>query len=824
MSAQGQILSRPLVATYRIQLGPAFGFTETAGILDHLDSIAVSHVYLSPVAEAVPGSTHGYDVVDHRRVREELGGEAGLRSLLDAAARRGMSVLIDHVPNHVSAARAELNDRWWATLRDGPASFSARWFDIDWAAHDGKVLVPKLDAPIADVMQRGSAAAGGMSIGAGDRGPELQVGTLRFPLAPGTEQLELTEALARQHYQLVWWRNPARNVRRFFTIDDLVGVRVEDEAVAAEVDTIPVMLTDHPAFAGVRIDHVDGLADPGGYLDRLRARLGERWILVEKILAHDETLPRTWPVHGTTGYEHITVSEHAFLDPAGAGPLHALWSGLTGETSTFDDVERTARAEVLAEGLAPDLERLVHTVMASLPVDERGTSAAHDAESFRAALIEITLALDRYRTYLPDPDSNGMVDLIHGRAAARRPDLGGPLDIVVDMIRHVPLVQTRWQQLTGPVMAKGAEDRAFYRHLPLASLSEVGGAPGSFGLPRDDFHTFQRRVQAAWPDTLLAGSTHDTKRSEDVRARSLVLAEVADDWAIAVRRWFADHEALVDALDAPAVLLALQTVVTAWPIDVARLSDYLVKASREAATRTTWADPDPAYEEDLGRLADVLVADMRRAPDGPSSLTTMAARLDVAGRTNSIAALAVRLMSPGVPDLYQGSIAYSFTLVDPDNRVPPDWNHQRAIAERAAALDGPTAWALGLEAAPFDTTDDLNRAVLIGRLLRLRRDLPQCFGPDASYEPLAPLGEHSGHVIAFERRHGPDLGVVVVVVRQPVGLGPDHRAWRPTTVPLAPGSWRNVLDDQAPTIVGPVDVDITSLIARFPAAVLIRTR
>ena len=824
MNDHRHLTSRPLVATYRIQLGPDFGFEAAAGILDHLDSLGVSHLYLSPVAEAVPGSTHGYDVVDHRRVRAELGGEAGLRALLDAAERRGMSVLIDHVPNHASAARAELNDRWWSTLRDGPASFSAGWFDIDWAAHDGKVLVPKLDAPIAEVMQRGSAADGGMTIAEGDRGFELQVGTLRFPMAHGTEQLELTEALSRQHYRLLWWRDPARNVRRFFTIDDLVALRAENEAVAEEIDTIPAMLADHPAFAGVRVDHVDGLADPGGYLAGLRDRVGDRWIVVEKILAPDEMLPGAWPVQGTTGYEHITVSEHTHLDPRGAGPLRELWTDLTGDRSPFDEIERNARREVLDDGLAPDLDRLVRTLSASVPAGEPRLESI-PAPSIREAFVELTLALDRYRTYLPDPESDAVLDLAHARAAARRPDLDGPLDLVVDMIRNVPAVQARWQQLTGPVMAKGAEDRAFYRYLPLAALAEVGGAPGAFATVLDDFHAFQQRVQASWPDTLLAGSTHDTKRSEDVRARSLALSEIAVDWAAAVRQWFVDHHALVDLLDAPSILLALQTVVTAWPIDATRLDAYLVKASREAATRTTWSDADEAYEAALGRLADTLVTDMLGS--GTPSIAELATRLDRAGRANSLAALAVRLTSPGVPDLYQGSIAFAFTLVDPDNRTPPDWDRQRALAERAVGLDGPTAWAAGLAGGPSDTLDDASRAVVIGRLLRLRRDLPGCFGPDSVYEPLTPRGAKRDHVIAFERRsgadHATDLATVTVAIRRPIGLGTDHRTWD-TTVALGPGTWRNVLDDEAPAIVGPADIDLGALVGRFPAAVLIRTR
>ena len=278
------------IATYRIQLTPSFGFAETVGILDHLVGLGVSHLYLSPIAEAVPGSLHGYDVVDHTRIRADFGGEDGLTALLDAADVQGLGVIIDHVPNHMSVAEAHLNDRWWEMLRDGTDSAAARWFDVDWS--DGRVIVPKLGDPLDQVL-----AEGGLTIGVGDRGPELRYGPLRFPLADGTEDLDVATAVDRQHYRLQWWREPARNVRRFFTIDDLVAVRAEEPDVAEVIDTIPARLADHPAFAGVRVDHVDGLAQPEAYLHGLRRRIGDdRWLLVEKILADGEMLPPSWPV------------------------------------------------------------------------------------------------------------------------------------------------------------------------------------------------------------------------------------------------------------------------------------------------------------------------------------------------------------------------------------------------------------------------------------------------------------------------------------------------------------------------------------------------
>jgi len=332
-------------ATYRFQLTPSFGFAAAAGQLARLAALGISHVYLSPITEAVPGSTHGYDVVDHTRVRDELGGLDGLTALLDALAGRGMGALVDHVPNHMAVGRPELNGPWWAMLREGPDSAAARWFDVDWEAAGGKVILPVLgDRRDVDRLER--------------RDGDLHLGDRRWPLAPGTGSLPMDELLERQHYRLQHWADPARNVRRFFTIDDLVAVRVEHAEVAAAVDTVPRLLAGHPAFAGVRVDHVDGLADPLTYLAGLRETIGaDRWLLVEKILAPGERLPDAWPVDGTTGYEHAALLEHAMLDRAGWDLLRRRWVAETGDRRPFRDWELDARREVLDAGLRPDLQR-----------------------------------------------------------------------------------------------------------------------------------------------------------------------------------------------------------------------------------------------------------------------------------------------------------------------------------------------------------------------------------------------------------------------------------------------------------------------------------
>lgn len=790
------------IATYRIQLTPSFGFAATIGILDHLVRLGVSHLYLSPIAEAVPGSLHGYDVIDHSRVRSDFGGDDGLTALLDAADAHGLGVIVDHVPNHMSVAQAHLNDRWWEMLRDGPDSDAGQWFDVDWASTDGRVIVPKLGDPLDQVI-----AEGGLSIGDGDRGAELRYGPLRFPLAAGTEYLDVAAAVDRQHYRLQWWREPARNVRRFFTIDDLVAVRAEEPAVAAVIDTIPSRLADHPAFAGVRVDHVDGLAQPEAYLHGLRRRIGdERWLLVEKILAVGEALPPSWPVDGTTGYEHIRVTEHALLDPAAETPLTVLWNELTGDDRSFGAVEDVARREVLDGGLRPDLDRLVRLVA------ERAAAEGMSADGWRAAVVELTIGLHRYRTYLPD-DAASVVELqvAHDRAVAVRPDLADELARLVQLVRRDPVVAERWQQLTSPVMAKGAEDRAFYRYFRLAALCEVGGAPGQFTLPVEEFHEHQRLVQSAMPITMLAGTTHDTKRSEGVRARALALAEIADDWAVVVGTWFAEHRDLLrrNGLDASTSLLALETAVAAWPIEADRLVEYLVKSTREADVHTSWTDPDRAYEDALARLAEVVAgefSDVERDAPASGALADILVRILRPGWARSLATLLVRLTAPGVPDLYQGTVAFTYSLVDPDNRVEPDWDERRSLVDRARVLDGPAAW-LGdeIEAA---------KAVVVTRTLALRRRRPTAFGREARYLALDTSGEHADRVLAFARADGHGPQAVTIVTMHEVA------DWADTAVVLPGGSWRNVLDDDAEIAVAAAPVRVARWLGRFPVALL----
>ncbi len=735
------------VATYRLQLTPEFGFDAAIGLLGHIHRLGVSHLYLSPISQAVPDSSHGYDVVDHTAVRGEFGGASAFERLLDAVAALRMAVIFDHVPNHVAATRPDLNPTWWALLRDGPGSAADAWFDVDWELTDGRVILPVLGAPREQAIEQSAIAVEGDAL--------VVYGDRRLPLAPGTEDLPLAEMLAAQHYLLQHWRNPARNVRRFFTIDDLVAVRVEHEHVAEVVDTLPARYADHDGFGGVRVDHVDGLADPLGYLTGLRRRIGDAALLyVEKIVAPGEWLPDSWPVDGTTGYEFIRSVDHVLLAAGAETVFDELWAECGSDGHTAHELEVIARQEVVDEALAPGFGRLLRIAARGLGVCEA---------DLRDEVGQLTTRLPRYRTYLPDdPDAERLIDAISRGPVARA--LLDPRG--VDQVE----MRRRWQQLTGPVMAKGAEDRSFYRYLRLASLCEVGGDPGRFGITVDEFHTDNQRRLATWPLAMLASSTHDTKRSEDVRARSAALTWLADaepDRTIGFLTGWIVELAGRTGVDAATASLAAQTVITTPGLDAARLNDYLVKACREASTRTDWERPDDDFER---RLAELAVLATSVDPESRLGLDTIAPGI-------SLAATALRLTSPGVPDLYQGSEAVVFQLVDPDNRVPPDWD---TVARFAA--DERTVAALWAE------NDPAVKTVLVREMLALRRRRPDSFGPSGTYAPI----EVSQGAICYAR--GDD---VVVAVRR-------GAAEVTGSLTFPAGTWYDVLDIEAPSLSGTV--------------------
>ncbi|MFJ2131325.1 malto-oligosyltrehalose synthase [Streptomyces sp. NPDC087845] len=757
-------------ATYRLQLQPDFPFSAAAHAVPYLAGLGVSHLHLSPVLEAVPGSRHGYDVVDHGRVRAELGGEEGLRELARTAREHGLGLVVDIVPNHMAAV-PRLNRALWEVLREGAESPYARWFDIDWAAGGGKVLLPVLAGPVGDEIGRLRVD-----------GEVLRHGEQEFPLRAGTAHLPVPELLDAQHYRLGWWRlaRTELNYRRFFTISELIGVRVEDPEVFAATHGKILELVRDGVVDGLRVDHPDGLADPAAYLERLSAAAGGRWTVVEKILTGAEPLPADWAVAGTTGYDALHRIDGLFVDPMGAAELigrYREYAGPAGDRGgDWTSTVRRAAYRVVTHELAAEtalLTRLAVRICAGDPA-----LRDHAPWALHAAVRELLVRVPVYRPYatagapcteaaretLPDavvrdakaafsvPEEASAVDVVRDLALGR---LGGGPDRAAFC--------TRFAQTASASRAKSVEDMAFYRYVPLISANEVGGDPGHPAVTPDEFHAFCTRLARDWPAAGTALTTHDTKRSADVRARIAVLTECPEQWS-----WLLVELERVTPATAPDAQLAWHAWQTAYgcaelpPREMAaRLEPALLKAVREAGLSTSWTEPDPSYE----RAVTDFVAAGPAASSGPvrEALERFAGTLGRYVRANVLGAALVQLTMPGVPDLYQGTEREYVALVDPDNRRP-----FRHAPENGASGE---------------------KGELTAVALRLRRERPEVFGESGTYTPLSARGPAAAHCLAFCRSGE----VVTAVTRLSLRLA-ESGGWRGTELALPDdGPWTDLL-------------------------------
>ncbi|WP_063730878.1 malto-oligosyltrehalose synthase [Streptomyces sp. RTd22] len=787
-------------ATYRLQLQPGFPFAAAERAVPYLASLGVSHLHLSPVLEARPGSSHGYDIVDHTAVRAELGGERGLRALARTARAHGLGLIADLVPNHMAVPVPErLNGPLWEVLRDGPESRYARWFDIDWAEHGRKVLLPVLGGPLGDEWER---------LRPGDDGV-LRYYDHAFPLRPGTERLPLPELLDAQWYRLGWWRlaRTELNYRRFFTISELIAVRVEDpEVFDATHGTLLGLLRDG-VLDGLRVDHPDGLADPGGYLrtldEAVRAATGGegRWTVVEKILARDEPLPAHWPVAGTTGYDALHHIDGLFVDPDGLEKLTAAYRSFTAAPpdrgGDWAATVRRAAEHVVTHELAAEVERLTRT--ASRICATSPPLRDHAPWALRTAIRALLVRLPVYRPYATAGAPAAAADeaMLHRAAEDARTDF--PAFAVeaerraVDTIREAALGRlgdgpdhrdfcARFAQTAAALRAKSVEDTAFYRYTPLLSAAEVGGDPGHPVVSPEEFHAFAARLLRDWPATGTVLSTHDTKRSADVRARIAALTETPARWG----RLLADLTPQPEAPDPQLAWTAWQTALGLGTADAERLVPAVLKAVREAGLHTTWTEQNGAYE-------DAVTAFLESGPW--AALDAFETEIAAPARVNTLGAALLHLTMPGVPDLYTDTERAYRALVDPDNRRPP-------------TLGAPAADGLSAE-----------KLLLTRAALRLRRDHPEWFGPGSAYTPLIAAGPAAAHCLAFLRTDGTKGGAITVTTRLSRRLA-ESGGWDPRTrLPLPPGPWRDLLTDR--TTEGPAPLG--DLLDRLPVALLVRT-
>jgi malto-oligosyltrehalose synthase len=837
---------RPLGSVYRLQLN-GLGFARARSIVGYLHRLGIETLYVSPILAAVPGSTHGYDVIDPTRVDPGLGTQADFGALLDELDDHGMRLLLDIVPNHMAASPS--NRWWWDVLRQGSGSPYAHLFDIDWAAQAGRVLLPVLGKPLGEVL-----ADGDLAVVVEDGEPQIAYFDHRFPLTsdarpgPGGEPVAVGELLGGQHYRLAHWRLGRRqvNYRRFFDIDTLVGVRVEDPDTYATTHALILELMGDERIAGVRVDHIDGLADPAAYLRRLRADVdstrppgsGRRVVLVEKIVARDEHLVPDWPVDGMTGYEFADLAGGLFLDPGAA-------------EAEFDSRATEAKRQALLTLFPGQVDRLVMQVAAVVELEHPGSDL--DPADIREAVIEITVQLRVYRTYLdgsaPSPEDRRRIcdAVIHAhdrldpesaRALGRlghgllAGSIGDPGDEVVGQWLAVA---RRWQQLTGATAAKGVEDTALYRIDGALAAAEVGGDPAAPAVSPHRFHAAMGERSRRHPGTLNATTTHDTKRSEDVRARLAALTEWRRQWEAQVNAWrerYGPGGGRVDLLPHDQRLV-YQTVVGAWPLDpedrlgfASRIQHYAVKAAREAKSRTSWSEPDLLYEDALRRFVGQLLD-----PGDPEFVAEVASVVDaigLAGAINALSLVALKMTVPGVPDVYQGTETGALTLVDPDNRSPVDFGARDAALDaldddRPAGSADPEGWAASLLDRWWDGRAKLH---VTRRLLSCRRAEPDLFDR-APHTPLSTIGPQRDHVVAFSRDWGNRRMVtlvprLVVTLAGPARLPVGSPVWNDTRVELPPGAsgiLRNVFTNETVETAGRA-LPVARALASFPVAVL----
>ena len=791
-------MSRLPSSTYRLQLSPEQDFAATTELVGYLSDLGAGALYCSPLLQPSPGSMHGYDVVDPTHANDELGGESGRTSLVAALREAGLRALIDLVPNHMGVAVPAANPSWWSLLQLGPESPYATWYDADLSV---PILIPVLGSP-EDVD----------ALTLSDDRDELRYYEHRFPVAPGTAEGTPQEVHERQHYRLVHWRrgNAELTYRRFFDVSDLAAVRVDDPEVfdATHAEVLRWVAADPDVVSGLRIDHPDGLTAPGAYLRRLRERLGDdAWLLVEKIASlrpdsTSEALPASWPTDGTTGYEALREVCGLFVDPRGESLIDQIATEHTGTRERLSIAEHTAKRLVTDEILVAEVRRI-----AALVPDGDGaqrSSTTTDGEEsedvVRDAVSELLAAYPVYRSYLPE--GRGDLELAVDTACTARPELAP----AVRRIRAAMLADPdgpltlRIEQTSGMVTAKGVEDTTFYRWNRFVALNEVGGAPDRFGVTASEFHAAAARRDASTPGAMTTLSTHDTKRSEDVRARLAVLSELTAEWGAFLRKLAERHPLPSPSLE----LLAWQSVVGAWPLTEERLGGYLTKASKEAKLVTAHVDAVPEVDEAIAAWPAAVLGSAETVAD----IETFVGQLDGHGRSNALGQKLLQLAGPGIPDVYQGTELFEYSLVDPDNRRPVEFARRRELLAR---IDG--GWL-----PDADDPDGATKLLVTVAALRLRRFRPELFW---GYTPLSASGPAAEHAVAFSRGGaGGRERLVAVATRLPVGLEA-RGGWGDTVLPLPGGAsdWTDVVtgspvDGSAPAL--------STLLARYPVALLVR--
>ncbi|MGF3808153.1 malto-oligosyltrehalose synthase [Enterobacter mori] len=778
-------------ATYRIQFRNGMTFDRVVALIPYFRDLGISHLYASPVFTATTDSTHGYDVTDPNEIDPAIGGRDGFNRMAAALRQAGMGLILDIVPNHMSTS---LENRWWRdVIEHGKQSRYARYFDIDWSR---PLTLPFLGDTFEAELEKGAIRLHRDSV---TNKASLVYYDTAYPLNPGTwdENKSIAELHEAQSWRLMSWREAPKQLswRRFFEITGLVGVRVEDEQVFHDTHRLILELVHDGTVDGLRIDHIDGLADPLGYLQRLRHATGpDCYITVEKILAKGEQLPAEWPVSGTTGYEFIASLAEVLVDDASLERLENVHNETLGVTVDRQNALRDAKGLMTDRNFEGEFTTLLN--LARDLAQHNGVEIQMD--DIHHALRELLIAFPVYRTYGTaeglTPSDVTLLSRVVASVNASEPALSLIVRILTGDLPErdrdsATLFRTRFQQLTGPLMAKSVEDTLFFRHNLELALNEVGAdpTPRAFSLSR--FHQEMRIRLARQPDALLGTSTHDTKRGEDARARLYTLTEAPEQWGENLARWRQMNQTHVRFLNdgtapnAADTWMIYQALAGVWPATLspddrdglqtleARFLGFIEKALREAKQRTDWIDSNESYENVVMDYVRHLLS-----PDNTLFLHDFSETLQPfvrAGLMNSLSQTVIKLTAPGVPDIYQGSEALNFSLVDPDNRREPDFAAlvQNLSTANSTVFNDEQGWR-----------DGRVKQYVTATLLRLRPHYPALFRY-GDWLPLKVTGEREEHLIAYARVKD-DEALIVAVPRLVFTVTGNEKLWVNTSVAI----------------------------------------
>jgi (1->4)-alpha-D-glucan 1-alpha-D-glucosylmutase len=842
-------------ATMRLQLHKAFTFADAGALVPYLVDLGISHVYSSPILTARAGSIHGYDVIDPTTVNPELGGEQGFRDFVALLHGAGLGLIIDIVPNHMAVGGSD--NAWWTDLlQRGRSSRYANFFDIDWETADpdlhGKVLAPFLGRSYGDALQAGEVRLAPSASG----DPVVRYFDAEFPVDPndyahicesGYESFDpgnrdglhnLHMLLERQHYRLAWWGTAGDEInwRRFFDINGLAGLRIEVPDVFEATHATLFRLYREGLIDGFRVDHVDGLSDPPGYCRQLRKRLDQlapdrhAYLVIEKILGAGETLPTDWGVDGTSGYDFMNEVSALQHNAGSADRLGQLWHEITRRPAEFEAEEVPARLEILGRGFDAQLNgvtRALHRVARS-DCRTRDVSAA----AIRRGLTALLAHFPVYRGYDAGSKRSPMDQAAFAKAlqAAKQASPASShtmLDQLDQWLGGAPghhIANTRFQQLSAPVAAKSVEDTAFYRYGRLLSRNDVGFDAARLGSSVADFHDGSEARLATFPHAMLATATHDHKRGEDLRARLAVISELPDQWDALLRHCLSIEAVRPEPADE---IMLYQMIIGAWPLDLEpnneagrmafaqRLAGWQEKALREAKLHTDWIAPDTGYET-IAR--DFLFTVLSSKGEFLPVLQSFIEKIAPAGAVNGLAQTLLKMTVPGMPDFFQGTEFWDFSLVDPDNRRPVDYQARReSLHAKASPLEYRTSWR-----------DGRIKQALVRSVLELRRRVPALFA-SGSYSPIQVAGPRRDQVVAFCRWHE-DTALVVAVPRLAHGLMASGNALVLDRQQLAnsnlqlpdrlKGRHFHSLLSGASVLASTTDLSLQSVLEEFPVAVL----